>query len=83
MKKGDTVYVIYRMQSVLEGRLGDSITAQGFYTRWGEGHDVYFKNGDHFNAQSYNDENIFTTREAAKKEMFMRCLRYPRIRGAA
>jgi len=84
MKTGDTVYVIYRAQSVIKGELGEEITAQGFYTRWGAGHDVYFTDGiGHRNAQSYNDENIFETHEAARKEIFMRCLRYPRIRGAA
>ena len=85
MKAGDTVYVIYRSQTALKGTLGGVVTAQGFYTRWGPGHDVYFKNGaGNFNAQAYNDEDIFTSREDARKEIFMRQLRYgSRVRGAA
>jgi len=84
MKEGQTVYVIHRMQNVLEGALGQETTAQGFYTRWGPGHIVYFRNGTQaVNMHTYNDEDIYCTKEAAKKEIFMRNLRWPRLRGAA
>ena len=84
MKAGDTVYVIYRSQTALKGTLGEAVTAHGFYTRWGPGHDVYFQNSaGGFNAQAYNDEETFTSREKAKREIFMRQLRYgSRVRGA-
>lgn len=84
MREGDTVFVIYRSQNVIEGVLGEATTAQGFYTRWGSGHTIYFRNAaGSVNANGYNDENIFCTKEAAKKEIFTRCLRYPGLRGAA
>lgn len=83
MKIGDTVFVILHNQSVHEGILGDETTAQGFYTRWGSGHTIYFKFRSTTTAHKYNDEDIFSTKEAAKKESFMRLLRWPRLRKLA
>lgn len=84
MKAGQTVYVIHRSRNVISGVLGSETTAQGFYTRWGPGHIVYFRTaGIQAKETTYNDEDIFCTKEEAKKEIFMRNLRYPRIRGAA
>lgn len=80
MKAGDTVFVIHHSQNIFSGVLGDEITAQGFYTRWGPGHEVYFRNAAQgVNAQAYNDENIFSTKITAKKELFTRRLRYPNL----
>ena len=79
MREGQTVFVIHRMQGVIEGVLGEETTAQGFYTRWGPGHIVYFRAAAH----TYNDENIYCTRAEAKQEISMRGLRWPRLRGAA
>ena len=84
MKTGQTVYVIHRTQNVISGVLGDETTAQGFYTRWGSGHTIYFRTAaNSAMATDHNDEDIFSTKEAAQKEIFMRKLRYPRLRGAA
>lgn len=84
MKKGDTVFVIHRANIVKKGELAEKTTAQGFYTRWGDGHVVNFRRSSACTlAHAYNDEDIFSTQEAAKKEAFIRVLRYPRIRGAA
>lgn len=85
MKEGDTVFIIHRTQNVLEAVLGkEGADAQGFYTRWGAGHIIYLQNAAQTGTSyTYNDENIFSTREAAQKELFMRHLRYPRLRGAA
>lgn len=80
MKTGETVFVIHHSQNIFSGVLGDEITTQGFYTRWGPGRDVYFRNAaGGVNAQAYNNENIFYTKVAAKKELFMRRLRYPNL----
>jgi len=84
MKTGDTVFVVHRTGNVIEGVLGSETTAQGFYTRWGPAHSIYFRTaGIQAKEIVYSDENIFSTKEAAKKEIFKRNLRYPRIRGAA
>jgi len=84
MKAGQTVYVIHRTQNVIIGVLGSETTAQGFYTRWGKGHNVYFRTaGIQAKEIAYNDEDIFCTMEEAKKEIFMRRLRYAGYRGAA
>ena len=66
MKTGETVFVIHHSLNIIEGVLGDETTAQGFYTRWGPGHNVYFRNAARtVNESVHNDENIFSTREAA------------------
>ena len=84
MKAGDTVFVIHRTQNVLSGVLGGETTAQGFYTRWGPGHSIYFRTaGIQASEYAYNDENIFSTKEAAKKEVFTRRLRFAQVRSAA
>ena len=84
MKEGQTVFVIYRVMGAIEGVLGGETTAQGFYTRWGPGHTVYFRTaGIQAKEVAYNDENIFCTKEAAKRELFKRRLRFPQLRGAA
>ena len=84
MKTGQTVYVIHRTQNVISGVLGSETTAQGFYTRWGSGHMIYFRTaGIQANEVAYNDEDIFCTKEEATKEIFKRRLRYPQLRGAA
>jgi len=45
---------------------------------------VYFRTaGIQAKEVAYNDENIFSTKEAAKKELFSRRLRFPQLRGAA
>ena len=80
MKTGETVFVIHHSLNIIEGVLGDETTAQGFYTRWGPGHEVYFRNAARgVNAQAYNNENIFSTKAAATKEVFTRRLRYPNL----
>ncbi|MCK5602477.1 hypothetical protein KAR91_11420 [Candidatus Pacearchaeota archaeon] len=79
MKIGQTVYVINRT-SILNGVIGKRTSAQGFYTRWTDGYFVHFDNAF---GGAFADENIFCTHEAAKKELFMRQLRYPQLRGAA
>jgi hypothetical protein len=84
MKEGQTVFVIYRTMGAIEGVLGSETTAQGFYTRWGPGHYIYLRTaGIQAKEVAYNDENIFSTKEAAKKELFSRRLRFPQLRGAA
>lgn len=83
MKKGQIVFVIHRSQNVIEGVLGGESTAQGFYTRWGPGYMIYFKSRTTVTLHSYNNEDIFCTKEEANKELFMRRLRYPRIRNVA
>jgi len=87
MNKGDTVFVLTRTQKIAEGILGDESTAQGFYTRWGSGHRVYVKfYSDGHSAttvRTFNDENIFSTKVAATKEIFTRRLRYPQFFKAA
>lgn len=85
MKEGQTVFVIYRTMGAIKGVLGEGTTAQGFYTRWGPGHTIYFSNAaGGKNAVAYNDENIFCTEKAAEKELFTRRLRYPQFyQGAA
>jgi len=90
MNKGDTVFVIHHSQNVFSGVLGDEVDAgaQGFYTRWGSGHMIYFRTGAISGPESvttslYSDENIFCTKDAAKKEIFMRTLRWPRLRNIA
>lgn len=84
MKEGQTVFVVHRSQNVLEGVLGEKTTTNGFYTRWGPGHMVYFRNGaETVNSHAYNDEDIYCTRAEAKQEISMRGLRWPRLRGAA
>ena len=84
MKEGQTVFVIYRTMGAIEGVLGGETTAQGFYTRWGPGHIVYFRTaGIQANEVAYNNEDIFCTKEEATKEIFKRRLRYPQLRGAA
>jgi len=83
MKKGDIVFVLTRMQRIKEGILSDESTAQGFYTRWSSGHRVCVKfYSDGHSApivRTFNDENIFSTEEAATKELFKRRLRYPQF----
>lgn len=80
MKTGDTVYTIHRTQGVIKGELGDETTAQGFYTRWGAGHVVLIRSAaNSAMATAYNDEDIFNTEVAAKKEIFTRRLRYPKL----
>ena len=84
MKTGQTVFVIHRTQNVLTGVLGDETNAQGFYTRWGAGHTIYFRTAaNSAMVHDYNDEDIFCTKAEATKEIFMRKLRYPQVRGAA
>ena len=85
MKAGQTVFVIRRAQNIIEGVLGDKTTAQGFYTRWGAGHIIYSRTAEYNSVivHEYNDEDIFCTKEAAKKELFTRRLRYPQVRNAA
>jgi len=78
MKRGDTVYVIDRTV-VVKGIKGVPNSAQGFYTRWTDGFVIHF--GDR--VRPFSRENIFSTEETAKKELFMRNLRWPRLRGAA
>lgn len=80
MKRGETVYVIHHSLNIFSGVRGDAISAQGFYTRWTDGFEVYFRNAaGGVNAQAYSHENIFSTKEAAKKELFTRRLRYPNL----
>lgn len=80
MKIGDTIYAIHRDQGVIEGELGDETTAQGFYTRWGEGHQVLIRSAaNSAMCTAYNDEDIFSTKVAATKEVFTRRLRYPNL----
>ena len=80
MKLGDTVFAIHRTNGVIEGELGEETTAQGFYTRWGKGHIVFVRSSVHWaRATAYNDEDIFSTRVAARKEVFTRRLRYPNL----
>ena len=80
MKIGDTVYAIHRTNGVIEGELGEETTAQGFYTRWGEGHVVLIRSAaNSAMATAYNDEDIFNTKAAARKEVFTRRLRYPNL----
>ena len=84
MKEGDTVFVIHRSQNVIEGVLGGKVAeTQGFYTRRSAGHVIYFQSRTTVTIHTYSDDDIFSTKEAAKKAMFIRCLHYPRIRGAA
>jgi len=84
MNKGDTVYVILR-NKVRVGELGNKTTAQGFYTRWGEGHTILERSSPTCAlARDYNNEDIFSTKRAAVKELFTRRLRYPQFfQGAA
>lgn len=80
MNIGDTVYVLHRTLGIAQGVLGEETTAQGFYTRWGPGHTVHFTvafNSTH--PEDQNDENIYKTREAAKKELFHRRLIWPQF----
>ena len=80
MKFGDTVYVLHRTLQIVQGILGAETTAQGVYTRWGKGHTVHFTvalNSTH--PEDHNDENIFKTREAARKELFRRRLMWPQF----
>jgi len=84
MNIGDTVYVVYRNE-VKKGELGEETTAQGFYTRWGNGHTILFRSSPTCAlAHAYNNEDIFSTKIAARKELFTRRLRYPQFfKGAA
>ena len=82
MKEGQTVFIITRAQNIVDGVLGEESTAQGFYTRWGVGHHVYFTFRSTTTIHNFSDENIFSTKEDAKKELFIRRLRYPQFYGA-
>lgn len=80
MKEGDTVFTLCHSGNILRGILGKETTAQGFYTRWGNGHTVRFPTNKNSSViADYNDEDIFTTEESAKKELFSRRLRWPRL----
>jgi hypothetical protein len=87
MKEGDTVFVLTRTQKIKEGILGDESTAQGFYTRWSSGHHVRVKfhsdGHDATTVRTFNDENIFSTKVDAKRELFKRRLRYAVVRDTA
>lgn len=84
MKAGQTVFIIHRTQNVIEAVLGGEVAeTQGFYTRRSAGHIIYFRSRTIVTVHTYNDEDIFCTKEAAKKELFTRRLRYPQFYGRA
>ena len=87
MKKGQTVFVIERLD-IHEGKLEGEAEAQGFYTRLGPGRIVTWDVMGSFgktwlDRRAVHTENIFCTKKAAKKELFIRLLRFPRLRDTA
>lgn len=83
MKTGDTVFVIDRLD-IREGTLEGMAVAQGFYTRQGPGRIVTWDVMGSFgktwlDRRAVHTENIFCTKENAKKELFIRRLRWPQF----